>query len=132
MSTYEHVKTWRKKYPEKLREQRSRYYRKHREWAIARSKQWKKEHPEECKEYARKSRRDKREFLEGYKRARGCNECGESDYRCLEVHHADPSKKGFDIGTGSKNWFSIKNIKKEIKKCIVICANCHRKIHYPK
>lgn len=26
--------------------------------------------------------------------------------------------------------YLIERIEKEIKKCIVVCSNCHRKIHY--
>lgn len=25
---------------------------------------------------------------------------------------------------------SIENLKKEINKCVVLCSNCHRKLHY--
>lgn len=58
-----------------------------------------------------------------------CEICGYS--RCqsaLEFHHRDPKEKDFGIATNS----SYKNmglLKKEIDKCILVCANCHREIH---
>ena len=40
--------------------------------------------------------------------------------------HKDPSKKEFTIGT--KN-IGFKRLSEEIKKCILLCANCHRELH---
>jgi len=59
----------------------------------------------------------------------GCKNCGESDYRCLDFHHTDPSTKDAEV---SELWrhASIITIRKEIEKCEVLCANCHRKLHY--
>ena len=50
-----------------------------------------------------------------------CLICGESRVACLHFHHVD--EKSFTISSNmSKSW---KNIKKEIDKCVVLCANCH-------
>lgn len=61
-------------------------------------------------------------------KAVGCP-CGESDVRCLDFHHRNPKVKSFCIAIGVKRGFSLERIKKEIKKCDVICSNCHRKFH---
>lgn len=53
--------------------------------------------------------------------------CGEKDVACLDFHHL--RDKEFNIANEIKN-LSIDNLKKEIDKCIVLCANCHRKLHY--
>lgn len=45
----------------------------------------------------------------------------------LEFHHLDPSKKDFDIGSMQRN--SFKRVEPELKKCILVCSNCHREIH---
>ena len=46
----------------------------------------------------------------------------------LEFHHLNPKSKDFGIGNYSTlGWDKIKN---EINKCILVCANCHREIHY--
>lgn len=47
----------------------------------------------------------------------------------LALHHLDPSKK--DIGLGAiranpKNWLSIVE---ELRKCVLVCHNCHSEIH---
>ena len=67
-----------------------------------------------------------KEFLNQYKLEKGCNDCG---YR---VH---PAALEFDHINGSKDFNvafakSISHAKKEIKKCVVRCANCHRIRHY--
>src|ERR1041384_7871041 len=54
-----------------------------------------------------------------------CVDCGESDPIVLEFDHISDKKYGIsDLMCRSKAW---KTIEKEIKKCKVRCANCHRK-----
>ncbi len=46
----------------------------------------------------------------------------------LEFHHIDPSSKKFTISSGiDKGW---RKIKSELDKCILVCPNCHKEIHY--
>lgn len=46
----------------------------------------------------------------------------------LEFHHLDPSQKDFSISNVKLYSFS-ETVKKELDKCILVCANCHREIH---
>ncbi len=57
-----------------------------------------------------------------------CKRCGENHIACLEFHHLDPNKKEYEIASKIKH--SFQKLKKEIKKCIVLCSNCHRKEHW--
>ena len=58
-----------------------------------------------------------------------CSICGyNKSVSALEFHHSDPTKKEFGIST-SGNTVAWKRIKKELDKCVMICANCHREIH---
>jgi hypothetical protein len=62
-----------------------------------------------------------------YKAFCGCANCGEKDPVCLDFHHKDNTKE-YDVS----KLISLGNIVKlraEIRKCIVLCANCHRKHH---
>lgn len=54
----------------------------------------------------------------------GYNKCNAA----LEFHHIDPNEKDFAIGNKghTKSWESVK---KELDKCIMVCANCHRELH---
>lgn len=57
----------------------------------------------------------------------GCKVCGEKEICCLDFHHIDSSEKEYTIAR--MIYHSIKTITKEIEKCIVLCSNCHRKVH---
>ena len=58
-----------------------------------------------------------------------CSLCGYKKYvGALEFHHEDPSKKDFTIANQRKTTFDDR-IKKELDKCVLVCANCHREIH---
>lgn len=67
-------------------------------------------------------------WLADYKATLKCTKCGESHVACLEFHHLDPSTKEFQISTSGG--VSRERAMREIKKCIVLCANCHKKLHY--
>lgn len=56
-----------------------------------------------------------------------CQLCGYN--RCLdalEFHHIDPSQKEFSIC----DYVSFERFLKEIEKCQLLCANCHREEHW--
>ena len=54
----------------------------------------------------------------------GYNKCVDA----LEFHHKDPTIKEFKLGSG--NTMSWKEYKNEALKCILVCSNCHKEIHY--
>lgn len=57
-----------------------------------------------------------------------CEICGyDHFYGALEFHHKNPSEKEADWST-MKKW-SFERTKKELDKCMCVCANCHREIH---
>ncbi len=65
-----------------------------------------------------------------------CQICGYGDLSILcvfDIHHLEENKK-FDITKLIHKYgpkiFTGAGIIKELKSCIVVCANCHRKIHF--
>ena len=56
-----------------------------------------------------------------------CTVCDEKEGVCLDFHHLDEKKKDFALSNSSTHSFDT--IKREIAKCILVCSNCHRKIH---
>ncbi len=69
------------------------------------------------------------EWVKEFKKKCKC-QCGESHIATLDFHHIDPMKKEFQITNVVHRGWSIPKIKKEVEKCIVMCANCHRKLHW--
>ena len=57
-----------------------------------------------------------------------CVCCNEDYIKCLDFHHIDANDKDSDI-SGMMSRYSFDSVMKEISKCIVVCSNCHRKIH---
>lgn len=68
-----------------------------------------------------------RKIISDYKASVGCAFCAEDDPVCLEFHHLDPTAK--EIGIAENMASSIDRIFDEIKKCVCICSNCHKKVH---
>ena len=69
-----------------------------------------------------------KKFLTEYKSTLSCLVCGEKESCCLDFHHKDDNKS-INVANMVGNGYSIDRIIKEISKCYVVCANCHRKIH---
>ncbi len=60
-------------------------------------------------------------------KSQGCVKCPEKELVCLDLHHTDPNEKDFTISQART--LSWSKIEKELKKCIVVCRNCHAKLH---
>lgn len=58
-----------------------------------------------------------------------CNICGYNKCNgALELHHIDPNGKEFSFGGIRANPKSWDKIVEELKKCVLLCANCHREV----
>lgn len=70
-----------------------------------------------------------RGWIKEYKSQKSCESCGISDYRVLDFHHSGTDDKDFNISDFRyKAGFS--KLKEEAEKCSLLCANCHRIVHY--
>jgi len=59
-----------------------------------------------------------------------CKKCGNNNPITLELHHADKKQKEKCFSDMiRKNKYSHEAIKKEIKKCQLLCRNCHQELH---
>lgn len=58
-----------------------------------------------------------------YKKTHPCMDCGETDPIVLEFDHL--SDKEFNVGDAGNFGYSWERILNEIRKCNVVCRNCH-------
>lgn len=59
-----------------------------------------------------------------------CQICGyNKSNSAMECHHIDPSEKEFSFGGVRANPKAVAKMIPELKKCILLCANCHREVH---
>lgn len=92
-----------------------KYYKKNKDWQIEKQKK----------------RRDWRiKIVNRYKSLLNCSDCGMSfkgKEICCDFHHIDPKTKRGGIRAMCN--YTMKQVKEEIRKCIPLCANCHRLRH---
>ena len=72
-----------------------------------------------------KQRQRNREYIAEVKSNSKCIDCGESNHIVLEFDHVK-GEKVKNVSDMVHACYSIKSIEKEIDKCEVRCANCHR------
>lgn len=65
-----------------------------------------------------------------YLLSKSCVDCGEKDPIVLEFDHRDLKDKFKSIANMLSGHYSWKSLEKEIGKCDIRCANCHRKKTY--
>ena len=89
----------------------------------------KKEEVINTKEFFRKRNDSKKEVI--ISKGGECEVCGfkydGENAACFEFHHINPSEKKYNPSTALR---LIKEERdKELSKCLLVCANCHRLIH---
>ena len=103
--------------PIKRREYRRKWYAKNRKSEIG---------------HVKRRKLEIRKWLKEYKKTLKCSRCSENHPATIDFHHKDKSEKDQDISYFVAFGYSIDRIKREIEKCDILCANCHRKEHYKK
>lgn len=65
--------------------------------------------------------------LNNIKASYGCHNCDEKEGFCLDFHHLNDDKvESVSRLLSSKKY---RDMILEVNKCIVLCSNCHRKLH---
>lgn len=88
----------------------------------------------ECKychtAYMKAKYQEKKKIVQDIKAEKKCAKCGQSRGYVLDFHHIDPTQKDNTIARLTSNNYQLDKVYDEIKKCIVLCANCHRQFHH--
>ena len=99
----------------------------------AKHKEYSKKHYEKRKaegnKRIQKSNQDKKKIWREFKGTLSCSKCGFKHPAAMDFHHIDPKTKIKSVN----DWARMGSYKKafaEVEKCIVLCANCHRILHY--
>lgn len=98
-------------------------------------KSYQKEHYKKYKnEYLKRATMRRQRLRDEYRtnmilflKDKSCQLCSEDDIRTFEFDHIDPESKLFSISQGVKMGYNWTEILTEIKKCRILCANCHKK-----
>ena len=64
-----------------------------------------------------------------FKATLACVKCGQNHPATFDFHHIDSSTKEASVNKLLKNR-AFKRAMEEVKKCVVLCANCHRIHHH--
>lgn len=103
---------------ERMRELRKKWYDSNKE-----SEQ------DKAKIRQKKRREDFNKWYYEYKSTLSCVQCGFSHPAAIDFHHRDRNDKEFNPSQ-MRDYTNKERFLKEIEKCDVLCANCHRILHY--
>lgn len=99
-------------------------------WAeLSVDQRWHYRHREQNATQSLNRRARLRAWVHGLKRDHGCARCSETDSACLDFHHRNEAEKTASVSELVSNGRSKAAIREEMKRCDVLCANCHRKEH---
>ena len=103
------MRRWRRSNPDKVLRYRDR------------NKFWISKNQEKTRKWSRQYARQFKAYLVSLRGGR-CKDCKQKfPSCCFHFDHRVPAKKGFTIST----CLSLPKVLKELKKCDMICANCH-------
>jgi len=91
---------------------------------------WYQKNKELTKAQSRENKRKQKNEWDAYKSAMSCSHCGASHPSgvILDFHHVDRTNKQNVSSLIKDSRFAA--AMEEVKKCIPLCANCHRILHW--
>ena len=102
---------------------------KDKEERLACRRRWYSENKSSEKAHVKRRKGEIRTWFQKYKESLKCSKCEENHPATIDFHHK-VGKKENGISKMVADGYSINRIKKELEKCDVLCANCHRKVHF--
>ena len=91
---------------------------------------WYPTHKQERIERSKRQKLELTKWYREYKKTLHCEDCGQNHPATLEFHHTDPTQKDFNVSRLIAQSTSLRRLKVEMAKCVVLCANCHRIRHW--
>ncbi len=109
--------------PYKDKDKRAEYQKEY-------GRSWYERHKDQVIERKKQRQQEIWNWFRRYKSTLRCMDCGISHPAVLQFHHRDRAEKSFTISSVVSRATSVKQITREIKKCDVVCVNCHAKRHW--
>lgn len=81
-------------------------------------------------QYVKNKYQERHQEVQKIKSSLCCAKCGDTRFYVLDFHHKNPEEKNDGIAQMLRNNTPWEKIKKEMEKCVPLCANCHREFHY--
>lgn len=88
-----------------------------------------KDRQEYIRERAQERKDEIKEIFDKEKRSEGCSQCEESEPCALDYHHLGDDKY-IEVANMLRLGYSEEKVREEVEKCVLLCANCHRKYHH--
>lgn len=125
---YVATEKYRKSHQAESNRDANKYYHANKEVCALRAKAYKEANKEHVRTKQREDKRRRKlwaiEFLGG-----SCSSCGGKFHPAVyEFHHLDPETK--DRDPSKMLSLSLSRLEEELKKCTLLCANCHRYTHH--
>ena len=102
--------------------------------SIQRMKEGQRRYYERNRELVKQRKKDAQQrnmqYLHDIKSKGSCVKCGASHVAILDFHHLDPTGKEEHVSTAAWKGWALDRLQTEIDKCVLICANCHRVLHW--
>jgi hypothetical protein len=106
---------------------RATYHKQYMADRLAKDPEFRAKHQKRVNESNARAR-EKTKALVAEFRKDGCVVCGEKEPCCLQAHHVR-GKKEYDVAALMQGRHGVERVKRELAKCVCICANCHCKVH---
>src|ERR1700722_6851106 len=74
--------------------------------------------------FTKEVNRSNKKFVARVKRRFGCSQCRMKNPLCLDFHHL--RDKTANVANAVSRGWARERLKEEIRKCQILCANCHR------
>jgi len=77
-----------------------------------------------------KNNKIKKDEWTAFKNSLSCTKCGENHPATFDFHHVVRDKDSIKVNKLVKGRMFTRAMKEVKERCIVLCANCHRKLHW--
>ena len=90
------------------------------------SRRYRERNREKTRSGMRRQHKKRRVLFDEYLNDHPCATCGCPDRDVLVFHHINPGSKEFKVAGSLHSWTRVLA---EIGKCVVLCSNCHMRVH---